>query len=626
MRLGEILLNATLINQKQLADGLAYAKSKAIPIGRVLKLLRFIEEDDLKAALRVQELIRQGLRTELAIPLLTRVGKEKVSVDIALIDLINVLHSKTNGKSSSEAAQPAAVAQSVATSATTGSSAAPPKTGLSPAELVKEGDLRLAEDRCAEAEKFYLQAKEQVESSFGSGNLETTGPLLKLAHLYLVTDRFLEAESLYMQILQVKQQSFGEQHPAVAQALEDIADLYIARDEYDRARQFLQIAVMIREPALPKEIDGFLGTLKRLNIAIQKRGDDTESKVEGKRVKLGELLTEAGLVGSAQLQQALQQSKAYGIPLGSVLQENGIVAPRDLRSVLNAQFAIKEKQLPEQIAIKALKAAYMKGVGFKELIVSAGLVATDSQDEGSVRLILEQERLLALELEHGPEAEIVADAVLELAEQYANRSKLPEAEGLYRRSIAILRRNPERTADADAAAHKLAQLFISHERYSQAEPLLLETLQSRTASGETESIQAFECLKDLARLAHLQDASAIAANFLKSAVSVLLSLKGDYTLTLQDLRWILVCLWESDLQDMARNVLSNQLTQCEKKLGGTHIELAQMYEEAGDVLVRWHDKDQAKAHFRKAMLIYRKAAPGDPASARAADKLSQCAM
>lgn len=624
MRLGELLLNASIINQKQLSDGLAYAKSKAIPIGRVLKLLRFIEEEDLKAALRVQELIRQGLRSELAIPLLTRVGKEKVSVDRALIDLINILHVNSNGKSSEPAAEaPATPATPVTPVASLVAPAAPVRASLSPSDLVKEGDLKLAEDKCSEAEKLYQQAREQSEGLFGTGNLETTGPLLKLAHLYLVTDRFVEAESLYMQILQVKQQSFGEQHPAVAQALEDIADLYIAREEHDRARQFLQISIMIREPSLPKEIDAFLGTLKRLNIVLQKRGVEVDPN---KRMRLGELLTEAGLVGSAQLQQALQQSRAYGIPLGSVLQENGMVSARDLKSVLNAQFAIKEAQLPEQIAVKALKAAYMKGVAFKELIAVAGLVSPEGQDEASARLILEQERLLSLEMEHGPEAVIVARAVLELAEQYASRGSLAEAEGLFRRGIGVLRRHAEHAADADQAAHRLAQLYISHERYSQAEPLLLETLQSRTASGETESIESFVCLKDLARLAHLQDSSPIASGFLKSAVSVLLSLQGQYLVSLEDLRWMLVCLHEARQGDLAKQLLQNQLAQCEKSKGN-NLDTAKIHEEAGDFFFNTEDRAEAKVHYRKAMLAYRQhLSPSDPSTTRVAEKLSQCAI
>jgi tetratricopeptide (TPR) repeat protein len=618
MRLGEILLNAKLIDQKQLADGLSYAKAKAIPIGRVLKLLRFIEEDDLKSALRIQELIRLGLHSDLAIPMLTRVGKERVSMDRALIDLIMSLHSNGNGKGHDlqvQVQQPAAVAASV--------EPAPVKAKMSPAELLKEGDMNLAADRCTDAEKFYLQAKENTESLFGQGNLETTGPLLKLAHLYLVTDRFGEAESLYMQILQVKQQSFGEQHPAVAEALEDIADLYIAREEFDRARQFLHIAIMIREQGLPKDIDPFMVTLKRLTVVMQHKG----FTVDLKKIRLGELLTEAGLVGTAQLQQALQQSRASGIPLGSVLQENGSVSARDLRSVLNAQFAIKEKQLPDQIAIKALKVAYMKGVGFKELVSAAGLIAATSQDENSLRLVLDQERLLSLEMEHGPEASIVADAVIELADKFAERNSLPEAEGLYRRAIAILRKLPDRVADADNVAHKLAHLYMQNERYSQAEPLLLESLQSRSASGETESVNSFVYLKDLARLAHLQDNTLIAANFLRSAISVLLSLKSGYTASLSDIKWMLLVLLDSEQIDLAQHLIRNQVSNAETTNGANHLDTARLQEEAGDFLFKVNNKAEAKAYFRKALTGYRSSlSPGDESVARIAEKLSHCAM
>lgn len=619
MRLGEILLNAKLINEKQLSDGLSYAKSKAIPIGRVLKLLKFIEEEDLKSALRTQELVRLGLNPEIALPVLSRVAKEKVSFDLALVDVINQLHSKNNGK------QPAAVQHPLPAAAGGGAAASRLQTSeirkLSPAELLKEGDNKLMEDKCADAEKLYLQAKEHAEGLFGQGNLETTAPLLKLANLYLVTDRFSEAESLYMQILQVKQNSFGEQHPAVAEALDNIADLYIARDEFDKARQFLHIAVMIREKSLPKEIDGYLETVKRLNVALQHKVEG-----EGKRVRLGELLTEAGLVGSAPLSQALQQSRNTGIPLGSVLQESGLVTGRDLRSVLNAQFVIQENRLPEQIAVMALKASFMKGVGFKELIVAAGLVPADHQDEASARLVLEQERLLALETEHGPEAAIVAGAVLELADKYAERNRVAEAEGLYRRAISILRKSPETVPAADDANHRLAQLYMAQERYSQAEPLLLETLQSRTASGDTSSKDAFVCLKDLARIAHLQDNLPIAANFLRSAVSVLVTLP-HCIVSPEDMRWMIICLTDASMIPMAQAMLQHQVAQAEKNFGPGSVEAAQLQLEAGNFLFSHDNKVDAKTHFRKALLAYRHhLSAGDPLIANLADKLSQCAI
>lgn len=618
MRLGELLLNAKLINEKQLSDGLAYAKSKAIPIGRVLKLLKFLEEEDLKSALRAQELVRLGLQADLAVSMLSRVAKEKISFDLAMVEMMN----KLSGKGSAGTAAPASANPGAPTEHLTPRNSTAEIRKMSPAELMRQGDMRLAEDRCAEAEKLYIQARDHCESLFGPGNLETTAPLLKLANLYLVTDRFSEAESLYMQILQVKQDSFGEQHPAVAEALDNIADLYIARDDHDKARQFLHIAVMIREKSLPKEIDGFLETVKRLNITMPPPKTDGE----GKRVRLGELLVEAGLVGSAPLQQALQQSRASGIPLGSVLQENGMVSGRDLRSVLNAQFVIQEGRLSEQIAIKALRASFMKGVGFKELIVAAGLVPADHQDEASARLVLEQERLLALETEHGPEAPIVANAVLELADKYSQRGRVQEAEALYRRAINILRKAPETVGQADDANHRLAQLYMAQERYSQAEPLLLETLQSRTASGDTASKDAFTCLKDLARIAHVQDNQMIAANFLRSAVSVLVTL-ADFLVPPEDIRWMMICLTDAGQIPMAQALLQHQVAQAEKRFGTGSVETAQLQVEAGNFLFSHDNKADAKTHFRKALLAYRQhLAAGDPMIAQLAEKLSQCAI
>ena len=72
MRIGQILIEADLISPKQLSNGLEYGKAKHIALGRVLKLLRVMEEPDIERALETQKLIRLGLSPVIGVESLKR--------------------------------------------------------------------------------------------------------------------------------------------------------------------------------------------------------------------------------------------------------------------------------------------------------------------------------------------------------------------------------------------------------------------------------------------------------------------------------------------------------------------------------------------------------------------------
>ena len=73
--------------------------------------------------------------------------------------------------------------------------------------------------------------------------------------------------------------------------------------------------------------------------------------------KLGEILLEENLITERQLEIALSEGKAQGIPLGSVLVKLGFVTMRDLKEALGAQMGLKYataeqlKSLPTEISI-----------------------------------------------------------------------------------------------------------------------------------------------------------------------------------------------------------------------------------------------------------------------------------
>ncbi|HEY9791772.1 MAG TPA: tetratricopeptide repeat protein [Candidatus Obscuribacterales bacterium] len=75
MRIGEILISASLINAHQLDEALNYAAYKQLPIGRALRILRYVAEDDLSRVVEAQKAMRKGVESRIAMELL-RIAKE----------------------------------------------------------------------------------------------------------------------------------------------------------------------------------------------------------------------------------------------------------------------------------------------------------------------------------------------------------------------------------------------------------------------------------------------------------------------------------------------------------------------------------------------------------------------
>ena len=99
---------------------------------------------------------------------------------------------------------------------------------------------------------------------------------------------------------------------------------------------------------------------KKNKLNLDTEGEPTAdiSKVKSPQTKkLGEILIEENLINEEQLQIALAESKAQGIPLGSILVKMGFVTIKDLKEALGAQMGLKYataeqlKALPTAISI-----------------------------------------------------------------------------------------------------------------------------------------------------------------------------------------------------------------------------------------------------------------------------------
>ena len=115
---------------------------------------------------------------------------------------------------------------------------------------------------------------------------------------------------------------------------------------------------------LDVDLDKDLDNLKQPAKQKEKKPDpDGEASADVSKVKapetkkLGEILIEEKLISEKQLNIALMESKAQGIPLGSVLVKMGFVKIKDLKEALGAQMGLKYatadqlKALPTAISI-----------------------------------------------------------------------------------------------------------------------------------------------------------------------------------------------------------------------------------------------------------------------------------
>ena len=129
---------------------------------------------------------------------------------------------------------------------------------------------------------------------------------------------------------------------------EDLSDLYDVREKYERSMHYGLQACAVLGKHLPGSFNDFAVPLRKL-IMLSKRLPQPHPR------RIGELLTESGILSRDELQVALQLAKQTAKPLGSVLRNDRLVDELDLQSVLSVQLLVKQKILTDAIAIEILK-------------------------------------------------------------------------------------------------------------------------------------------------------------------------------------------------------------------------------------------------------------------------------
>jgi tetratricopeptide (TPR) repeat protein len=597
MRIGELLVESKKLTVQQLNSGLDYAKTKALPIGRTLKMLRYLTEEELQSALKAQSSIRDGMKPATAVEALTEAFKSQIPFEKALV------------KVTGEYTKPKGPAPEVLSAKNMDNDLAAPTRQFiqgTPDQLLRRGDEFLMDDQVDEAERYYTAARQKLEIEHGLGNIAAAPAFLKIANMHLLRENFTEAEKYYLLLLSMHQKVYGTESMEVAECYIHLADMYEASQYFVRAEEFFLQAAAIRERNLPSALGDYLANIKKLILLSRKFTDRRQPR------KLGQILIEAGYINDEQLQELLRKAKQSRMPLGTILKNDGMISHDLLQSVLEAQLLMKEGVLPECVTITTLKVAALQRVTLKQFLETSGLLIEQDQ-VGSLELANQLEELLLKEKEFGAEHPTVANMAVTLAESYAARDDRIQAEFLYNRAMSIYKKCGDQVdkIQVASASIKFASMLNVSGRSFEAQPILLEALDALGRAGASESEQTVRCLQQLGELEFAQDNMPAASNFFRSSVALAEKLNLKERIDL--IQRAIVCYQALDQTHVVMELYEKLISAAKHQLGPTEVELADLMVEVGDFYASVSEKGMAQGQYECALQIYQVSHGTDPA-------------
>ncbi|HEY9791211.1 MAG TPA: hypothetical protein V6D22_12480 [Candidatus Obscuribacterales bacterium] len=140
-------------------------------------------------------------------------------------------------------------------------------------------------------------------------------------------------------------------------------------------RSAVHVQCLLNDKAIPLE-----GAVAWLAREAGKEAPNGERRplesVESTSNRLGELLFEAGMVREPELDEALADSLATGLPLGRILVYTKNLPDLFISAALDAQVAIREQKINREAAIDALRLVHSKSISFDKALKEMGF-ATD---------------------------------------------------------------------------------------------------------------------------------------------------------------------------------------------------------------------------------------------------------
>jgi len=114
-------------------------------------------------------------------------------------------------------------------------------------------------------------------------------------------------------------------------------------------------------------------------------------------IRVGELLTDAGIVSSAEMIEAIQVSKRLGVPIGRVLTMSGCVRESVLEAALQVQQLVRREEVPLQAALNSLHRAHSMKMSIMDALAEEDLQPDLEHDPHKLAELLVDSNIVSAE-------------------------------------------------------------------------------------------------------------------------------------------------------------------------------------------------------------------------------------
>lgn len=525
MRIGDLLLGSGFITEDELDAALKQQKStKKTPIGQLLRLLNYLNEEELELVLQAQrKILFASMSDQLAVAGLRYARENKINFGDAAEKVLSTLRNEDGSELTEEAlgrkefsfapSGPAKVTPSAIRPSGIANLSGP-RYAVDPLELIQKADNVAAEKDWEYATGLMEQARSIYEKGTSYEEEAVIPVYCRLAAFYSKIGRSANAQENIAKATDLINKGI-QVSPGSISLLAAAANLCSRQGMIPEANRLYKIVMPKWANLLPFELTQF-------NLCLRDAiaSSSTISAPTKHNIRIGELLTNAGLIDKEQFLNALQKAKSLRQPLGRMLSETQQLNVQDLRNAMKVQLICRAAALPFEYAAITVKAASYAGAATDEFFAKLNIpLESSSSDPATLaELISKMDELLVLEETRGLHDPKVAALADELGDICIKRDEPAEAEAMFRRAHAVFAVSGDDYLISLAdVCRKIAKLLIGQKKYPEAELLLLQAMEIKIRILGEKHDDVAEILADVGYLYFCQANFHPAIGFLRSA-------------------------------------------------------------------------------------------------------------
>ncbi len=386
--IGELLTKANILSQESLTDALSKAKERSLPLGKVLVMLGYIKQKELKAAVEAQSLINDNLLSlELAANALSMVSKNELKLPEALGQL-GWQKQASRGTSNrlgellieAEALDWEQLNEALKTSSQTGLpvgrvlvfrkyiSNEVLLACLTAQKLIREGVIN--RDQAVQGLKAVRQRQIGFEESLAQSGFYRPPKKRSTPLGYILVEAGLLDQSQLMSCMEI---ALTSEKP--------IGEVFI--EEKLLSRSLLKAAIRVQEMVDNGTLTNTLASQALRQIfsegcsAVKAIAQVGVPRVEVKqRALMQELLSLAGLADPRDLEAILGPGSGASVDIEKELLLSGVLSESMLYALLRGVYLIENKFLVQEDAIMALHQCKLSNVSMDEALKELGWTVT----------------------------------------------------------------------------------------------------------------------------------------------------------------------------------------------------------------------------------------------------------